>query len=799
VGTGSSAGGRSNVSVTLRLAALLATTMNCGVAFAQGTVATPEAAAKTDQQAEITEIVVTAQRREQRLSDVPMSVQAQSGEALRQAGVTGTAMLEQISPALSFASAFSADASSLSIRGVQSFSTVGGVQPSVGVVIDSVPVARQIEAVLDFSDIDRIEVLSGPQGTLFGKNATAGVVNIVTNRPRHEFGASAELTGTNDKEGTAKAMLNVPLSDKIAFRLNGYYDYLDPLVRNLAGPDEYGRRAAGVNGKLLFDLSENINLLLTAQHNHSWDSTGVFLAVVPVSGPLGAFQRQLLGPAIGWGADVVNQNSPSFDLVDTQSYTAELNAKLTNNFSLVAITGYRSLNETTAVDIDVTPVGGNIGTGLSPNPLNYPIESIVEPNQHSNRFKYWSQEVRLNYSAPGIDIVTGAYYQKYSESRYLRTTFRFDGSRIGLTPGVKYISDSIIPYADIADDTFAVFGDATKEIVPTVKLFGGLRYTNERLTYSYDRTSYLGVDNGSFNFITQVNSAPPSGSYSFSDLQRTDNNVSGRAGVQWEPATGLNFYASYNRGYKGPAVNASAAVLVATALLKPEIAQAFEIGAKQRFFEGRLAVDAALYKQQIDNIQQSALIAGQVTTSLITAGALKTDGFEVTVTARPTQGLTLNSGIVYNHARYSGPYRFSCGPSATPGAGACAANGTFSLDGTPAVGTPAWKVVTSALYENDVREHLRMTTRVAYDWRSAIQYTLFHDPLTEQPAYGILNASIALGSSDDRWQATLFGNNLANKFYYAYLGTAAASIGQSYGFLPRDYKRYGGIRLSYKF
>jgi iron complex outermembrane receptor protein len=192
-------------------------------------------------------------------------------------------------------------------------------------------------------------------------------------------------------------------------------------------------------------------------------------------------------------------------------------------------------------------------------------------------------------------------------------------------------------------------------------------------------------------------------------------------------------------------------------------------------------------------------VVSGIQTSLISAGALKSDGFEVNVTGRPASGLTLNTGIAYVNARYSGPYRFLCGPSYTRGIGACAANGTLSLDGAQAIGTPPWKVITSAVYEHGLSRNLKMTTRVAYDWTDAIQYSLYEDPVnTRDPAHGILNAAVAVGSSDDRWQLTLFVNNVTNKFYYSYLNTAPTTIGESYGTLPRDFERYGGIRLNYR-
>lgn len=743
------------------------------------------------------DIVVTAQRRRQRLSDVPISVQAQSGEQLAAAGVTDSRALESISPAISFQSQFSATSTSFSMRGVQSLAPAGGIQPSVGVVIDGVPVARQYEAVLELADIDRVEILSGPQGTLFGKNATAGVINIVSNRPGPALSSSAEISGTSDKEVKARAMLNIPLGPRVSTRFNVFYDYLNPLVKNLAGPDLYGRRAWGANGKILFEVSDATNLLLSAQYYQFSASTGVSFPVVPLAGNLGLQQSQLVAPDFGRGTITAHQNSPALDKGKSQSYVLEFNTRLSDNLHLVALTAYRRFDDTYSFDLDLTPVGGDVGLGFQPNPTNYPVEFYNEPDSHVENYKYWSQEARLNYSAGSVDAILGGYYQNYSENRYLRTTFRFDGSYLGRTPGDKYISDTIT-LSNIANQTAAAFGDVTVAVMPNVKVFGGLRYTHERLSVDYNRRGWLIPDSG-FDPILGVATVPPTATFGFTGSERSDNNLSGRIGIQWQPTRNLNYYASYNRGYKGAAANVgSSTASPAAAVIAPETASAFEVGAKQRFFGGKLAIDLALYSQKVDNIQQTAVIPGSVSVSLINAGSLKSKGFELNVTARPVPGLMLNGGLVYTDAYYAGGFRFACGPSATKGVGSCAADGTFPLDGTQAIGVPKWKVVTSATYETRVAEGLKANLRIAYNWRTSVQQTLYHDPVSLEPSYGILDASIGVGGADGRWQVTLFVNNLTNKLYYSALNIATP-LARSYGFLPRDFKRYGGLRLSFHY
>ena len=294
-----------------------------------------------------------------------------------------------------------------------------------------------------------------------------------------------------------------------------------------------------------------------------------------------------------------------------------------------------------------------------------------------------------------------------------------------------------------------------------------------------------------------MNTAPPVATVDFT-TRRTDNNVSGRVGLQWRPRPNLNYYASYNRGYKGAAANLGRTVTgPAGALLDPEIADAYEIGAKQRFLDGQVSLDISLYDQTIKNIQQTALVTG-ITPSLVNAGSLRIKGIEVNAGLRPIPRFNLTVGAVYNDAKYSGDNFFPCGPSVTarcPNGPA----GSQNLNGQQAIASPRWKVVTTASYEQPLADDLKGTVRVDYNWRSSTQYQLYEDPLTRQPSYGLLDASLTVGAADDRWQLSIFGKNLTDRFFYTNLNTSDFFIGKSFGNIGRDYKRYGGLRLSFKY
>lgn len=786
----------------------LASSASCGAVATAQTPSAPPASEETGQpDSDSQEIIVNAQRRAERLIEVPISVQVQTGEELVKAGITDGRLLEQASPALSFQSGYAIQATSFSIRGVSSLAAEGGLQPSVGIVVDNMPLARQGEVLLDLADIQQIEVLSGPQGTLFGKNSTAGVVNIISKRPGPNTEAFAEASYTTDDEALVKAAINVPLSSGVAARINGYYHRISPLAENTVNKDVLGMRSYGAAGKLLFGVDSPTNFLITGTYNHNYNTLGALFVIEDLGGPLGAKQQDV-NPFIGYGMHKVAQDTLSYQRTNSWSIIGEFNSDLSDNLHLVAITGYRHLKWRDDIDVDAGPTGGVIGAGISspavgPLPGSYPLGWYGYKDDHEGSYyKYWSQEVRLNYSVSGLDVVAGAFYQDFKEFRYLRNPFLFDGTFVGAPAGLTFLNQTDT-FSGIKDKTFALFGDVTAELTDTVKVFGGLRYNHEKVSEKYDRQVYFNLASPPFfDPVTGVITAPPISTLSFGydDAKDTTNNLSGRVGLKWQPNRDTNLYASYNRGYKGPAVNRTTGVIdAASAIVKPETADAFEIGAKLRFMDGKLGLDLALYSQKIKNIQQASIRPGTIIADLINAGSLKTDGFEVNFNARPIEGLNFDLGVVYNDARYAGNVVFNCGPTQLEN-GTCPDNpsaGFQNIDGKLAVTVPKWKVVSTVDYERPIGNALNLLVRASYEWRSGIQDTLFEDPRTFRPHRGQLDASIGLAGDDDRWQVTLFGRNLTNSFYYASLNTVTV-IGRSYGIVPRDYHRYGGIRLTYK-
>lgn len=752
------------------------------------------------------EIIVTAQRRAESVQDVPISVQAVTGDTLVKTGISDTSGLAQITPTLNFTGGTLTAHVSLTLRGVSSASTSPGVQSSTSLVVDGVPLVRQGEFMTELADIERVEILNGPQGTLFGKNSTAGVVNVVTKRPTHDFEAWGEAGATTDKEYSGKGMLNLPLGDTVAFRINGFYRHLDPLIKNIStfpsARDAGGTEAWGFEAKLLADLSDRTTLLLSGGYSFVNSSFGVILVDIPRN----AAQAAILGYTPGTDRPVINQDTPSINEDKSWHIAGELNVELSDALQLTSISSYRSAKERNDGDNDVTGVGVIKGLGFTPNPTGYPIRRVsIGLDRHSDNAFYWSNETRINYDAGPVSAVAGFFYQ------HLRSTFRstnpqvIDASFFGPAVAAQFPAGALL-FSDTANDhkfidkTASVFGDVTYKVTPTVSLFGGLRYTHEVLDIDYSIANYRNNITGFFDPITAVNTAPPTSTNAFL-ADRTVNNLSGRAGVKWEPSNAINLYASYAHGYKGPAADLSRTAQRTAATVPPEIADAFEVGAKLRLLDRRLALNVAAFTETIKDIQATKTVPGPpVQTALTTAGDLRTRGVESDFSFAITPEFTLSGGAAYVDAEY----RNFCGNTYagetgfTPCPLAAGVTGQV-LDGSQARGSPKFKWSLTAAYNRELASGASFFVQAGYTHTSSIIYSIDANPLAREPGYGSLNASAGFTTADKHWDFQIYGKNLTDEFYYVNILNIPSTIGVRVGQVGRDYKPYGGVKVRYHF
>jgi iron complex outermembrane receptor protein len=788
------------------LAAAVIPLLLAGVAGATSATDAPNEAADapgpaaTPDNSSVGEVVVTAQKRTEVLKDVPISIQALGEDRISQAAVFDTRDLAAIAPTVNFTSGNSAYATSFSLRGVSSAAFQSGIQPSTAMVIDGVPVARQAEFISRLGDIERIEILNGPQGTLFGKNSTAGLISIVTKAPTAKYEGLLEALGTFDSEFGVRGMVNLPASEAVRIRVNAFYDHQKPLIKNLTGPDVLGARSYGANIKVGFDLADNLELLLSGTYAYTNSSAGQFVPLAP--GIFGSLQTDILaGGTTCRCRPTVNTDVADKDIYETKNVSATLNWQLADSLDLTSITAFTRFDEHTSNDSDTTPAGITVGKGQSIPGSNYPFQAVYVgiDKRYPDAFHYLSQELRLNYNKGPTNAIVGAYVQDYHDESQLNIPLRLDGSVVGATPGTPYLLLNF-PRFKIHDNTASVFADVTRALTGQFKIFGGLRYTREYVSDRYHRDDYF-APFSVYDVLTGAINAPPVQTVDADSTHRI-NNVSGRVGVQFEPTTDLNFYATYSRGFKGPAVDVSTSLLPGKdPIINPEIADAVEVGGKLRLLDNRLAINVALFDEKIKGIQVGVPeFSNLFNVVYINAGTLNTKGVEADVTWAANSKLRLNAGVAYDDATYGG-FSYLC--NSTQNANGTCPNdpvtGLQNVRGQQAIGAPKVKYLLGGNY-SDMLPHssIGYSLQVDWSWNSKIYYELGADPISLEPSHGMLNASVTFRGADDRWAVQVFGKNLTNELFFASLSDVALD-GRPFGYLTRDYQRYGGVRLTLRY
>jgi iron complex outermembrane receptor protein len=734
-----------------------------------------------------TAIVVTAQKRSENLQNVPLAVSVLSGAALAQAARPSIESAAQMVPALNFLKSGTTLNQTIFLRGVgtATFSIAG--EPSVSTVVDGVVYARSGEAFSDLVDVAQLEVLRGPHGTLFGKNASAGVVNITTQMPRHELGGTVEASYFDRHEYRAKGAINLPLGTDLAARLTGFYGEYDGNIRNVT-TNSYvnGYKHYGFRGQLLYDPSDNLRIYVTGDYHKNTDdccaevigtgtltgagaaTTSLPFNVLPT--PQGADTRKIAQDLVtstkeeGWGL----------------SAQADIGV---GDHTVTSITSYREWDNTEIRDgdwLDRAYVGFNQLHDSGP--------------QTTNTF---TQELRL--TSPGkqfLDYVLGAYYSRanseriFTRSDVVCTATATAPTGVLIPCGSANANPSTFPTAT-ADfgSTFtnlAAFGQATLNITPAFRLVGGLRYSHDKLSVFHSRNTTLAGPGISASFpATTTGTGAPATPFTG---ETSNDNLSGKAAVQFEASRDVMAYASYARGYKGPAYNVFFNLAATgTNVVEAETSDAFEVGLKNTLFDGRMTLNIAAFYAKYHNFQANNpdLVAGVVVSRFTNAGEVSTRGVEVDLNWRPVDDLSITGGLAYTDAHVD---RFK--------AVAGAAASTIILPGTKLAYAPEWKGSLSV----DYRWRTGGMVDVFFGANGNIQSSQasIFTPNTVQrqfgtiPAYGLANLSLGIGDASDKYRLTFQVRNVFDKSYIA--AVQAGGPGGSYRYqIPRDADRYWGV------
>jgi iron complex outermembrane receptor protein len=726
-----------------------------GAALAHAGDAVAAHAASDAAAATIPTVTVTATRRAASLQSVPVAVSVVDGEQLERSNRTAIDTVVQEVPSATFRQQGGNKDSTIFVRGIGTISTSPGVEPTVSTVVDGVVYARPGQATIDLLDVDRIEVLRGPQGTLFGKNASSGVLNIISRAPTEQAHGFVDLSLYQQDEQRVRAGISGSLKPGVAKAslVATWADY-DGNVDNVhAGGGKvngYGRK--GVRGRVDLTPNADTDISLIAD----WLKSDASPALTAYQQSSADFARAILPVVTRPENRAINADIPPSIRDTNKGVSAQVNWR-NNGYTFTSISALRDWDNTQYTSTSAIGNSAEAARITSAYPGTRDIGTLA--------FRQVSQELRVaSPRGQRFDYVGGLYYLHGKDEevyqRIVTTAARTDSGRAGY---------------GVTNDSYAAFGEGTLNLASDWRAILGARWTRDELSYDHARTSTQTV---AFSGVQPATA---------SQGDTTRNGWSGRAGLQYDLAPTANLYATWSRGYKGPAYNVFFNMLARdTNALEPETSNSYEAGLKTSAFGRRLTVNLAAFRTDYDNYQANFYdtVAGAVVTRLINAGKVSTRGVEIDAAARPTPQLTLNAALAYIDARIDD---FNCPPAA---AASC------TLNGKTLPFSPRFKGFVRANYAVPLPNGLQADLNADYSYQTKTQFDLFQSPLAIQGAYGIVNAAVELSSSEGGWRVALVGKNLADRSYATNLIVNTGYVNRT---VPRDDRRYFGITARKEF
>lgn len=753
---------------------------------AQARPASPEAdtspTTQTEDSAPANEIVVTAQGRKQRLRDVPISASVESGEALVKNNITNLEQVAARLPNVRIAQAPLSDF--INVRGVGSSLNLGFEQ-SVATFVDGVYRGRSRSTRAALFDIDRVEILRGPQTTFFGNNAIAGALNITTRKPADALEANAKaFYAPNTEEFTVEAGISVPVSSTLAVRLAGRTSGMDGYVHNTQlakdGPhirDAIGRASAvwkptsgvTVDGRLDVGRSRTRGQFNT-------ELTGC--PPPPAFGaPAGVCARALAaqGPGLDDTLDRQSQANPSFFNYDYLEGALSTSIDIGQD-TLRFITGYfhHSYHQAT----DVIPIAAAKGGSV----VNEPYGSLVDVNERYNQF---SQEVRLASPDSGfLSYLVGAYY--------MHGNLNFDDYQglyfqpFGLRSGGEYTATTPVVLSVInreKSNNYSGFGSVTLRPIQGLRINGGLRYTSiSKTAFRNARvgttTNFVPLPNSSNfnpgNATTQTSllgalGVSPS---NFATPHRTDHKLLPTASVQYDLTDRVMAYASYSKGFKAGGYS----VFFSNSEFAPETVDAYEVGVKASLFANRLTLNLALFDSKYKNLQETTTItlpsgaAGQIVGNVAASTA---KGIELSSSLKVATGLTISTDLAYLKSHYDNYQNAPCTALQMVGHTVC----TQDLSGKSRAFAPKYSGNVDVAYDFPLNDALHVSMDGSVYFTSSFYQQPLADPLQEQPGFAKIDARIAVASRNDKWELAVIGKNLTNKLTASYRQLVPTTFG----------------------
>lgn len=679
------------------------------------------------------QIIVTARRRAESLQDVPIAISAFNAEALANLQADTLSGIQYATPNL-YLDQGDAGNAVIYIRGVGQNDSLAFADPGVGVYVDDVFIARSQAAFLEVFDVERIEVLRGPQGTLYGRNTIGGAVKFVSTRPTSEPSGYIEAGVGNFGFFTAKGRISGPiagdvLKGKIAFAYTTREGFAE---NSVTGDDDGDVQTLAGRASLLFQPSDRTEFLLSADMRIDRpDTSRSPVRETPITGFDGTANVIFPTSTDPYQVDV-NANS----LNDQTGYGVSLTSRFeaTDRLTVESITAYR------AFDFDL-----NLDTDGSPLPI---LDILVLQEQEQ-----FSQEFRATYEDPdGLSLTAGLYYFHDDDTTFSGVD---NGSAtfFGLPVSVFGFASSSLAETRQKTDSYAAFADLTYALTPRLNVSAGARYTWEDRSSArlfenfFDPT--ISVIQNTPDFLTGVGVAGTqiSGKASFEAFTP-------RASISYDMTDDALIYLSASRGFKSGGFDGRANTDFGFRSFHPEYVWSYEGGAKTSWLDGRLVLNAAVFYNDYTDVQVTSFGSDPVTgvfVSLFTnAASSRAYGAELELSAQPTDELTLTGSLGLLNARYR-EFDILVGGVAT------------DVSDRRPVNAPDFNASLGATWQRPVSNSLALTLHMDGSYRSEVATEITDSPVLRQAGYERINAFVALGAIDDRWQIRAGVENLTDQ------------------------------------
>lgn len=748
-------------------------------------------------------ITVTSQKRVENLNEVPVAVSVLREDQINSAFSANIEGLQALVPSVSFRKGNTTRNSAITIRGIGTISFSVAAEPSVSTVVDGVVLGRSGQAFVDLYDLERIEVLRGPQGTLFGKNASAGVLNMTSKRPTDEFGGMFEATLLQGNEYRLKGRVSGALNDNVNGSLTVLKSQFDGYIKNVFNNETTsGYDKEGVRAMLDIKAANDTDILFIFENVNSNDSCCADLELTPS----GRHNSEASPNSTGTGDLDLNQRQIDHDfetrtLDEHTAFSIQVDKPI-GDHEFTSITAYRSWNNTEFREGDFTSTAGKVPFPVFGVPFLLHDVGPQEWDQVSQEFRiasplggdfdyqagffWWNQSSERNFTrdascqnnAGQFPAAIGAYL---TNTLGIANPTEEQVNDFISSEGLSCNADDIVSataYMETEFNNWAIFADAKYHISEDLRLLLGVRYTDDEVSFSHNRSSndpYSRTGVGVRGFDSDFNNST------------SETNTSIKLGAQYDINDDSMMYATFSQGYKGPAFNVFYNMADADTLpIGSETSDAYEIGYK--YATNNLIVNLAAFRTNIDGFQANNPedLDGVVITRLTNAGSVITEGFEVDFMWQATDNFLLTGGLSKVDAVVD---EFRCPVGLTTCDGRSGADLPFSPD-------LKYSVTGEYVIEMDGMDVFINSSYVYTDdiFAGAPGTTATTNPEAFLPDYGIINASIAFSFNDDAYRISLIGKNLADESFV----TTYSGDGFRYQ-IPRDADRHFGIQLRAKF